>query len=143
MPYHYLEDIAIADVAFEARGRSLEEMFAASADALLNVMVADPAAVRESEEVNIRLENRDLEMLLFDLLCELVFYKDSRLLLLRVKSASIELLDDNYTLTAVARGERIDPSRHPLTVDVKAVTLHRFTVEETAEGWRSEVVLDI
>jgi SHS2 domain-containing protein len=30
-----------------------------------------------------------------------------------------------------------------MTVDVKAVTLHRFLVEETEEGWRSVVVLDI
>jgi SHS2 domain-containing protein len=143
MPYRFMEDIAIADVAFEAWGRSREDMFQSAADALLNVMVAETETVLESEEVHIRLENRDLEMLLFDFLGEIVFIKDSRLLLLRIKSATIDLIGESYTLTAVARGERIDPDRHPLTVDVKAVTLHRFKVEETVEGWRCEVVLDI
>jgi len=143
MPYRFMEDIAIADVAFEAWGRSREEMFTAAADALLNVMVAKPDTILESEEVKIRLENSALDMLLFNFLGELIFFKDSRLLLLRIKSAIIEFIDGNYTLTAVARGERIDPSRHPLTVDVKAVTLHRFSVQETEDGWRTEVVLDI
>jgi SHS2 domain-containing protein len=138
-----MEDIAIADAAFEAWGRSGEEMFQAAADALLNVMVAEPETVLESEEVQIRLENKELEMLLFDFLGELVFFKDSRLLLLHIKSAAITLIDGNYTLTAVARGERIDPSRHPLAVDVKAVTLYRLKVEKTEEEWRCNVVLDI
>ena len=41
MPYRYLEDIATADVAFEAWGDTLEEMFVAAADATMNVMVSD------------------------------------------------------------------------------------------------------
>ena len=106
-------------------------------------MVTEPETVRETEEVDIRLENHHLDMLLFDLLNELLFYKDSRLLLLRVKKVHIDLCDAGYTIRASARGERIDPARHPLSVDVKAVTLHRFNVEETEDGWRSEVVLDI
>jgi SHS2 domain-containing protein len=143
MPYRFVEDIAIADVAFEAWGKTREEMFSAAASALLNVMVAEPGSVMDLEEVEIELGNRCLDLLLFDLLNEILFYKDSRLLLLRMKSANITLADDTYILDAVLSGERIDSARHPLSVDVKAVTLHRFKVEETAEGWRSEVVLDI
>jgi SHS2 domain-containing protein len=70
-------------------------------------------------------------------------HKDARLLLLRPLSLTIIPESGRYTLHSVARGERIDPARHPLTVDVKAVTLHRFQVEETKDGWRSVVVLDI
>jgi SHS2 domain-containing protein len=143
MPYRFMEDIAIADVAFEAWGKSREEMFSAAAAALLNVMVAEPGSVADLEELGIKIENRCLDLLLFDLLNELLFYKDSRLLLLRMKSANITLAGDTYILDAVLSGERIDSARHPLSVDVKAVTLHRFKVEETADGWRSEVVLDI
>jgi SHS2 domain-containing protein len=143
MSYRFVEDIAIADVAFEAWGKTREEMFSAAASALLNVMVAEPESVMDLEEVEIELENRCLDLLLFDLLNEILFYKDSRLLLLRMKSANITLDDDTYILDAVLSGERIDSTRHPLSVDVKAVTLHRFKVEETAEGWRSQVVLDI
>ena len=143
MPYRFLEDIAIADVAFEAWGETREAMFTAAADALMNVMVADLETIRPVEEVEFRLENRALDMLLFDFLNEVIFYKDARLLLLRAEVLSIIPSVNRFTLKAVARGERLDPARHPLIVDVKAVTLHRFLVEETKDGWRSVVVLDI
>ncbi len=143
MPYRFLEEIAIADVAFEATAGSLEGVFIAAADALLNVMVADPATVRARERLAFRLENEALDMLLFAFLNELIYLKDARQLLLRVKSASVERSGENYCVTATAEGEPLDPRRHPLVVDVKAVTLHLFQVEETEEGWRARVVLDI
>jgi SHS2 domain-containing protein len=143
MPYRFLEDIAIADVAFEAWGASREEMFKASAAALMNTMVADLETIHTAEEVYFNLENDSLEMLLFDFLNEFIFHKDARLLLLRPVSLTIMPVSGRYTLHAVVRGERLDPARHPLTVDVKAVTLHRFQVEETTDGWRAVVVLDI
>ena len=37
----------------------------------------------------------------------------------------------------------IDAGRHELIVDVKAVTLHRFKVEQTPRGWETLVILDI
>lgn len=143
MPYRYLEDIAIADVAFEAWGETCAEMFSAAADAQLNVMVADPAAISAVETVEIRLENEDLEMLLFNFLNELVFQKDARLLLLRVRSLEISTSDAHFSLVATASGERLDPARHQLLADVKAVTLHRLRVEKLDQGWRGVVVLDI
>lgn len=143
MPYRYLDDIAIADVAFEAWGETREEMFSASADALMNVMVADLSSIRQEVSVEFSLENAELDLLLFAFLNEFIFYKDARLLLLRVKSLTIDRSDGSFTLRAEASGERLDPSRHSLIVDVKAVTLHRFQVEETSRGWETTVVLDI
>ena len=46
MPYHYLDDVAIADIAFEAYGESKEEMFIAASDALMNVMVEDLVTIK-------------------------------------------------------------------------------------------------
>lgn len=143
MSYRFLEDIAIADVAFEATGKSREEMFIACADALLNVMMADITALRMVEKIDFRLENEALDMLLFNFLGELIFYKDARLLLLRARSVIISQVGEHFVLNTEACGERLDPARHQLIVDVKAVTLHRFRVEKTEEGWRAEVVLDI
>ncbi|HLO27466.1 MAG TPA: archease [Geobacteraceae bacterium] len=143
MPYRYLEDIAIADVAFEAWGATAEEMFTAAADALMNVMVDDLSSIRRVEELDLRLEEADPEFLLFDFLNELVFYKDARRLLLRVSSLAIERHDELFFLRASLYGEEADRARHALNADVKAVTFHRFRVEETGEGWRATVVLDI
>ena len=57
----------------------------------------------------------------------------------------VEILKDKdiYHLTAEATGEKLNPLRHELLVDVKAVTLHRFTVKQTPEGWEATVILDI
>lgn len=143
MPYRYIEDIAIADVAFEAWGVTAEEMFAAAADALMNVMVDDLSSIRRVEELEILLEEADPEFLLFNFLNELVFYKDARRLLLRVSSLGIERQNDLFVLQASLYGEEADRAIHALNADVKAVTFHRFRVEQTEEGWRATVVLDI
>ena len=44
---------------------------------------------------------------------------------------------------AVLTGERIDPKRHELVADVKAVTLHDLRVERSATGWDAHVTLDV
>jgi SHS2 domain-containing protein len=143
MPYRYLEEIAIADVAFEAWGATLEELFVAAADALVNVMIDDLAAVRREEELEVRLEENDLEFLLFTYLNVLVFFKDARRLLLRTGRLTITPLPSGYSLQAMLYGEQIDSDRHRTLVDVKAVTLHRFNVQQSADGWQATVILDI
>jgi SHS2 domain-containing protein len=143
MPYRYLEDIAIADVAFEASGKTLEELFAAAADALTNVMVEELETIRGRVTMEVALEREEEDLLLFDFLNELVFQKDARRLLLRVASLAVNHQDGLFSLRALLSGEVIDPARHRLNVDVKAVTLHLFRVEETEAGWKATVVLDI
>jgi len=143
MPYKYLGDIAVADVAFEATGATLEELFIAAADATMNVMVAELSTIERQEEVRFSVEHPELELLLFNFLNELLFFKDARRLLLRVESVTIVTHPALLTLEAVARGERLDPARHAQLVDVKAVTLHRFRVERTERGWQATVILDI
>ncbi len=142
MPYRFLEDVATADIAFEAWGQDLEETFVAAADATLTVMVENLAAIRPRERRGVALENDELDMLLFDLLQELIYYKDSERLILRVSQVRLRTGKPNY-LDAIALGDELDPDRHHPRVDVKAVTLHNFRLENTSEGWRASVILDI
>ena len=143
MPYEYLPDIAIADVAFRATGNTIEEMFVAAARATTNVMVDDLSTIERREEVQVDLSEQALDMLLFDFLNELIFLKDSRQLLLLPKELEITSKDPGIRLVATLSGEQLNPATHPLNADVKAVTLHRFEVKETPEGWEATVVLDI
>jgi SHS2 domain-containing protein len=143
MPFEYLDDIATSDVAFQARGDTLEEMFLAAADATMNVMVGDLETIAETERKLIRVEADAVDMLLFDLLQELIFYKDAEQLLLRVKEIRVGREGDLFTAEAEASGEVLDPLKHDLVVDVKAVTLHRYKVEKTSGGWEATVILDI
>lgn len=143
MPYRYLDDIATADAAFEAWGETIEEMFSAAADATMNVMVEDLETIEGRVTKRFEIQADDLEMLLFSLLQELIFYKDAERLLLRIANLALGRAEEGVALVADAVGEVIDPSRHPLIVDIKAVTLYRFRVAQTSLGWECTVVLDI
>lgn len=143
MPYAFLDDIATADVAFEAWGQTREEMFISACEATMNVMVSDLGSIEDVERRILRVRNDSLDMLLFDLLQEIIFYKDAEQLLLRVSQLDLAGENGEICLTARAFGETLDPQKHDLVVDVKAVTLHRYRVEETARGWEATVILDI
>jgi SHS2 domain-containing protein len=141
--YRFLEDVAIADVAFEAWGATLEELFVAAADATTNTMAENLQAIEDRQRRALRLEEESADLLLYRLLEELVYFKDAEGLLLRVPEVRIHRQDGTLVLEAEARGEPLDQRRHRLQADVKAVTLHRLRVEQTASGWEASVVLDI
>jgi SHS2 domain-containing protein len=143
VPYRYRDDIATADVALEAWGVTVEEVFIAAADATMNVMVENLDAIGRTSEFVIELAHEQLDLLLFNLLNELVFFKDARGLLLRVEKLSITKTISEFTLKGSVYGEALDPGRHHLGVDVKAVTLHRFSLRKTDAGWEAFVILDI
>ena len=143
MPYRFLGEIAIADVAFEAWGYTREELFISCAAALLRTMVADPQQVERREELIIRLESEEFDLLLFAFLQELIFYKDARRLLLHADRVWIREHEGIFRLEAVVRGEVIAAKRHRLLVDVKAVTLHEFQVTSEERNFRATIVLDV
>lgn len=143
MPYRFLEDIATADVAFEAWGGTREELFISAADALLATMVETPQQVPRREEITVRLEDGEQDLLLWSFLQELIFLKDARKLLLHAASVRIGERNGNFTLEATMLGERIDVRRHRLLVDVKAATLHRLRLLFEDNLWKATVVLDV
>ena len=143
MPYKFLEEIGTADIAFEATGEDLAQLFTAAADATMNVMIDNLNSIEPRETRHIELSNDEIDMLLFDFLQELIYFKDAERLLLRARNIRIEERDKRYFLTAKAMGERLDATRHHQRADVKAVTLHRFSVEREDGGWKATVLLDI
>jgi len=140
MPYKYIEDVAIADVAFEASGKTIEEMFVSAAEALMNTQVKDLSAISAVDEVRFELKAKDEERLLHDFLQELIFYKDAKLLLFREYKLKIEKADGGFTLSANLKGEPINQKKHELLVDVKAVSWHMFKIEK---GWKAFIILDV
>jgi SHS2 domain-containing protein len=143
MPYNYLEDVGTADIAFEATGRDLPELFTAAADATINVMIDNLEAIEPRETRQIELSNDNVEMLLFDFLQELIYFKDAKRLLLRAREMHIDQKGETYFLNAKVAGERLDDTRHQQRADVKAVTLHGFSVEKQDSAWKAKVLLDI
>jgi len=143
VPYKYLEEIATADIAFEATGSDLPELFRTAADATMNVMIDNLGGIELRETRHIEISNDKIDMLLFDFLQELIFLKDAERLLLRVRDVEVEERNEKYFLKAEVAGEQLDDSRHHQRADVKAVTLHDFSVEKHDSDWRARVLLDI
>ncbi|MCF7916751.1 MAG: archease [Candidatus Omnitrophica bacterium] len=143
MGFRYLEEISTSDVAFSAWGKTKQELFLAAAEATLFLMLDNPEAVKEKESIDINLENDNLEMLLFDYLQELIFYKDAKQLLLKSTKPKIKETDQGFLLKSKLKGERLDPQRHHLNADIKAVTLHQFKIEKNKDNWKATVVLDV
>ncbi len=143
MPYRLLDDAPTADVGFVAAGATLDECFQAAADATLEVMLANPAELQPRERRVVHIENDVLDMALLNFLEELVYYKDAEGLFLRVTGVQVVQCDDRWVVDSTVEGEVIDPSRHRLSADVKAVTVHRLGVRRVNGGWEATVVLDV
>ena len=144
MPYKFLPEIAIADVAFEASGKTLAALFRSSALATTNVMVKNLKAIKHKTKRKIEVEAENVELLLFNFLQEIIYYKDAELLLFSKYDVKIneDKKSKKYALMCTAYGEKLNMKKHTLMVDVKAVTLHMFSVRKNKE-WKARVILDI
>lgn len=140
MPYRFLPDVALADIAFEADSSSLSGLFESCGRALSDIMV-DRKTLRAKVERKLALEAPDTDRLLYDFLTELIVLKDVDSLLF--KDFDVKVAGTSRSISVSARGEKIDRERHRLRNDVKAVTMHMFGVSHGAGRWRATVVLDI
>jgi SHS2 domain-containing protein len=128
-----------ADIGFEAFGKTREEVFANSARALQSLMV-DLDQIAARDEVEIRVEGADAASLLVNWLSEILFRIDADGRLFH--DFEIRSLGDK-SLVAITRGEPFDRARHQVNLQVKAITYHQLSLEQTSEGWRAQVYVDI
>jgi SHS2 domain-containing protein len=128
-----------ADLGLRIRADTPEQLFVEAAQALFGVIVEDLAAVRPVAELRIALQGDALDLLLFDWLNELLYHFDAEHLLL----GNFEVRLSGTQLDATAWGETLDPSRHSLEHEVKAITYHGLRVERENGQWLAEVIVDI
>jgi SHS2 domain-containing protein len=146
--FRFLEDVALADAAFEASGGSPAELFVAAARAVIETMV-NPDTVSARVTHDVALEAPDIETLLFDFLSHIVFLKDAKELVFRDVTAAVDQTRPEngqpgaWRLQGTLTGEPIDQRRHELRADVKAVTKHLYQVRQEGGRWFARVVLDI
>jgi SHS2 domain-containing protein len=128
-----------ADVGFLARGRTLEELFANAALAIMS-LGWQLEGVAETERREIEASGEDVESLLYDWLSAILATADAeRLVFNRFEVTELS----TSTVRGVAWGEPIDRSRHYPRTYVKAVTYHQFEVREVPEGWTARVYVDV
>ncbi len=137
MPWELVDHTA--DVALLIEAPTREALFEEAARALVSLIVEDPASVEERETLHFELTADDPADLLFDWLQALLVACELRRVLLTRFQVTLE----GRGLRASATGERVDPSRHRLAYEVKAITYHGLAVRATRDGWQAEVVVDI
>ncbi len=140
MPYKFLEDVALADIAIEATGKTLDELFEAAAMAVAEQTV-DIKTLGEKRVMNFGVTAKDIPHLLYDFLSELLYLKDAESLL--YKTIKVTVTENPCTAHASIKGDTINPEKHELRNDIKAITLHMFEVKREGKGWMARFVVDI
>jgi SHS2 domain-containing protein len=127
-----------ADVGIRGWAPDVETLFAVMASGLFAI-ITDPVRLRGTMERRIRLEADSLPDLLHDWLEELNTLHQIHGELYAEFTPTVR----DGVLEAVIRGEAIDPDRHELRLEVKAVTWHGLALEGTPGGYEAGVLLDI
>ena len=142
--YQVLEDVALADSAYEAWGESLSDLFEWASRALINTMVS-PATVSDSWHKSILLEDSDISELLFTWLSQIVFLKDAEAVLFQ--QAQCQVWQDpelhSWKVQGLLIGAPIDPTHQELHMDVKAITKHLYEVRQKEARWMATIVVDV
>ena len=141
--FRFLDDIAMADLAFEAGGGSLQDVFQGATDALIHAM-ADPQTVGTAWQQVIEREEEDPASLLFDWLSDLVYWKDAAgVVFHRSEVRLAQRNDGRWTLHGAVYGEPVKAAKQELRADIKGVTKHLYRLAREGKGWTVRVVLDV
>ena len=140
--FRFLEDIAWADIAFEAEGDSIEAMFQGATQALLEIM-ADPLTVRAEWTQRSSKTEAVLEDLLVEWLSEIVYWKDAAGVVFSEVPLTLTHANDRWTVAGMLLGARVDPTTQALRNDVKGITRHLFKIWQEGQMWKVRVVVDV
>jgi SHS2 domain-containing protein len=140
MGYRFIDHTA--DVAADLDGNTPGELFSSAAQALTDTITA-LERVQPSVPQSITLEAPTLEDLLVDWLNELLYLFEVQNVLVSESDVTLGQRDGRWALSATARGEPFDPSRHPSRVLVKSATYHGLHVTHEDGTWRATIVFDI
>jgi SHS2 domain-containing protein len=128
-----------ADLGLRVRAGDLDTLFAEAATCLFSAVLEDVGSVRPEQSVTVELAGTDREFLLFDWLRDLLLKFDAD----HMVFGRFEVRVREDGLTGTAWGEPLDPARHLLAHEVKAITYHELKVVRDADEWLAEVIVDI
>lgn len=136
----YLELDHPADLLLEIRGRNLPELLENALFALYDHLV-DLQDVLPTDDRLLVISESDPPDALRRLLQEALVSFDTEGFL----TASAEVLTgQDGRIRARIHGERLDPDRHTLLTEIKAITYHGLAAAEDSTGaWKATVLFDV
>lgn len=135
MPYKYFEHKA--DVGIIGIGKTLEEAFQEGAKALFNAMV-DIKKVEPKNKIKIECEAGNEEELFVEFLNRLLAEKDINNMVFSDFKVKIK----NNKLTGEAMGEKFNPKKQNVKIEVKAATYSQLKVIKNKE-FIAQCVVDV
>ena len=131
------------DAYIEAWGPTLEGAFAQAAEAFYETMLIfqriDPVL-----EEHIQVEGHDKKELLYNWLEQLLLEFDINTMVYASYDITIASEEPtSFELRGKVRGEKYDRNKHGAKTEVKGVTYHLMTIEESAKEARIKFILDL
>jgi SHS2 domain-containing protein len=128
-----------ADVGLVVHGTTLSKLFENASRGMLELLT-NPKLYLPKITVEFQLKAPDLESLLADWLHEILYYFTVRHI--AFKRIRVKIKKDG-TLYADGIGEKLDPARHPVYREIKAVTHHDLKIKRSEKNWSTRIIFDI
>lgn len=128
-----------ADIGLHVRAPDFATLLAEAARGMFTLIAEDLAPFRVTVEDDVAIAGTDRAYLLLDWLDDLLFRFETR----RIVFVEFDVRVTDAGLVARIGGEPVDPARHRLGREVKAVTYHELQVRDTAGGVEATVIFDI
>lgn len=139
--YKFLDHIS--DVQVRCWGVDLKEAFSQSALSLFDT-ITDIKEIEKKISRSFQISAEDKESLLFDFLSEFLYFFDTEdLIFSEIKVINIDEKNKQYVLNAEAKGEKFNPDKHSIGVEVKAITYSYMKIKEKKNKTMIEVIFDI
>jgi len=129
-----------ADLRIKVKGKNLGELFANAGYAMFDIIL-EIERVKPQQSIGVKIPGGEIEDILVDWLRELLSkFNLDRLVF---KEFDIIKIDRSSGLEAIVRGEKIEPSRHFLKTEIKAVTYHGLAVSKNNDLWEARIIFDV
>ena len=127
------------DAGILLRAVSLRQLFERAAWGMFSLLT-NVAEIRLVEEVPVQVEANDLPALMLAWLSELNYrhVTEHRLF----GQFEVSVISDQMVFARIS-GETINPGRHTIFTEIKAVTFHGLRLEKSDSGWESQIIFDL
>ena len=128
-----------ADIGIKIKAPTLEQLFILAAEGMFEIIIPN-RKVNSLEIFEVQVNAIDREELFINWLSELNYLFQTQQFLLNTVS---EIQVSDKSLSAKISGEKIDPERHPVETEIKAITFHKLFIRQEKTKWTAQVIFDI
>ncbi len=134
-----------ADVRIRVWGNNWSELFQEAARGMVSQMIP-LNSVREIEKRQFQIEGENGEELLLAWLREILYLIEGGMVFTRFQVCEDRFSNkkaDHFHFSCSLWGEHIDPSRHDLCTEIKAITRHGLHVKKKGPCWETLILFDV